>query len=375
MQTPNEINDVSCLVKELRSINDSILENKSSVDHLDKVKLDKLNHAIDQKEAKQATNRLPLSEYNNQYNHRFDNIERNQFINYLRKGTIPHKKSVNGSIFAKDQFTATVSLTDTVYEYLNRYSIMRRLSSSVTIASDSFDSVQSSIDIGTAWSDGSQVASNTNAFVKKVIKVHDLTAQPCITQRTIDDAEMDIENYIAERLAIAFLSQEDDAFINGDGNNKPTGILHSNSNITRIDTKSSTSITLEDVLNLYYSLKDRYAPDACFLMSKSMVQAIRLLKDSNGQYLWMPGVLSGSADTLLGVPLYTSSSMPSTITSNKNLILYGDFKQGYQIVDRGDITIQRDPFSAKPLVVFFATKRVGGDVIDKNAIVALKAKA
>ena len=106
-----------------------------------------------------------------------------------------------------------------------------------------------------------------------------------------------------------------------------------------------------------------------FLTSKSVLAEIRAIKDDNGAYIWTPGLLAGQQDTLFGTPIFAESEMENT---NGDAIIYANLRKGYQIVDRADIKIQRDPYSSKPFVVYFATKRVGGDVIDINAIKVLK---
>ena len=106
-----------------------------------------------------------------------------------------------------------------------------------------------------------------------------------------------------------------------------------------------------------------------FLTSKEVLAQIRSLKDQSGQYIWTSGILVGGNDNIFGTPIFASSEMDTT---NGDAVIYGNLRKGYQIVDRADIKIQRDPYSSKPFVIYFATKRVGGDVVDTNAIKVLK---
>jgi HK97 family phage major capsid protein len=172
------------------------------------------------------------------------------------------------------------------------------------------------------------------------------------------------------------LAAEENAFINGTGSAQPTGILHYGhgtttstiEHITSAETVDGT-FTVEELLNLYYSLNEKYINKASFLTSRAMVQKIRTLKDSNGSYIWQPGILAGQDDMLLGIPVYQNSYVPAPGDATKSLIL-GDFSQ-YQIVDRTDIRILRDPFTSKPYVRFYTTKRVGGDVVRTEAFKVL----
>jgi HK97 family phage major capsid protein len=125
------------------------------------------------------------------------------------------------------------------------------------------------------------------------------------------------------------------------------------------------------ILNLYYSLDEKYTKNACFLMSRSAEEKIRKLKDStNGQYLWNPSLLDNVQGTLLGCPVYTTQNLEA-VGPNKESIIFGDFKY-YQIVDKMGIKILRDPYTAKPFVRFYTTKKVGGDVVKTEAFKILR---
>ena len=279
-------------------------------------------------------------------------------------------------------YNNTYTVADSIYDYLQDYSIIRNLCSTVMISGEYFDAPCVTGASGATWSDGTSAAAPTENIVTKVIDTFDLTAQPKVTQKMIDDVMINLESWITEQLAAVFMTQENDAFISGTGSNQPRGILTypvksdnstaSADSIFRVMTAENTGIDADSVMQLSYSLSDYYANNAAFVMNKSTVQAIRTLKDtSTGQYYWMPGLLSGTADTLLGSPLYTCEAVPS-IGAGNDVIIYGNFKRGYQIVDRGDLSIQRDPYTSKPFVLFYATKRVGGDVIDANAFAILR---
>jgi HK97 family phage major capsid protein len=184
-----------------------------------------------------------------------------------------------------------------------------------------------------------------------------------------------------------FLAQETSAFLNTSGaaQNQPTGILSyaqtapasaTSTRIACVKTGNATGVVVNNIGDLIAAIPDQYLPDACFVMHASTLQALRTLKDAaTGQFFWQPGtVLSSGSETILGYPIIISNYMP-TIAANSNPILFGSFKRGYQIVDRGDLKIQYDPFTARPYISFFATKRVGGDVVDTTAFAALRVMA
>ena len=188
----------------------------------------------------------------------------------------------------------------------------------------------------------------------------------------IDDDAIDHEGWIAELLSDIFLAEEDSAFLYGDGNNKPVGILSykDGTGVNCIErVKGGSDVTFENLLQLQASLDGKYERlgETSFITSKKTLAKIRSIKDGSGHYIWTPGAMFGKYDCIFGTPILSTSEM----TSGNDVVIYGNLKKGYQIVDRSDIKIQRDPYSSKPYVVFFATKRVGGDVIDTRAIKVL----
>jgi HK97 family phage major capsid protein len=211
----------------------------------------------------------------------------------------------------------------------------------------------------------------------------ELYAMPAATQTLLDDAVVDIESWIAEEVESAFAEQESAAFVNGDGVNKPKGFLATETveeeiwEWGRLGTVNTGGATFpvsnpSDVLvDLIYTLKSGYRQNAAFVMNRKTQSAIRRFKDDNGAYLWAPPASIGQAATLMGFPVVEAEDMPD-IGLNACAIAFGDFKRGYLIVDRAGMRVLRDPYSAKPYVLFYTTKRVGGGVQDYAAIKLLK---
>ncbi len=211
----------------------------------------------------------------------------------------------------------------------------------------------------------------------------ELYAMPAATQTLLDDAVVDIESWIAEEVEAAFAEQESAAFVKGDGVNKPKGFLAADTveneiwEWGRLGTVNTGGATFpaenpSDVLvDLIYTLKAGYRQNAAFVMNRKTQSAIRRFKDDNGQYLWAPPASIGQAATLMGFPVVEAEDMPD-IGLNACAIAFGDFKRGYLIVDRAGMRVLRDPYSAKPYVLFYTTKRVGGGVQDYAAIKLLK---
>jgi HK97 family phage major capsid protein len=211
----------------------------------------------------------------------------------------------------------------------------------------------------------------------------ELYAMPAATQTLLDDAVVDIDRWIAEEVEAAFAEQESTAFVTGDGVNKPKGFLEVDQveeeiwEWGRLGTVNTGGATFpadnpSDVLvDLIYTLTAGYRQNASFVMNRKTQSAIRRFKDDNGQYLWSPPASLGQAATLMGFPVVEAEDMPD-IAANECAVAFGDFKRGYLIVDRAGMRVLRDPYSAKPYVLFYTTKRVGGGVQDYAAIKLLK---
>ncbi|MBA4219093.1 MAG: phage major capsid protein, partial [Methylobacterium sp.] len=196
-----------------------------------------------------------------------------------------------------------------------------------------------------------------------------------------------IDQWIAEEVESAFAEQEGAAFVSGDGVDKPKGFLAyptvadtswSWGNIGTLKTGVAGAFAAanpSDILvDLVYALKAGYRQNASFVMNRKTQAAVRKFKDSTGQYLWQPPAAAGAQATLLGFPVVEAEDMPNIATDSVS-IAFGDFRRGYLVVDRAGVRILRDPYSAKPHVLFYTTKRVGGGVQDFAAIKGLKFSA
>lgn len=212
----------------------------------------------------------------------------------------------------------------------------------------------------------------------------ELYAMPAATSAFLDDAAVDVGQWIADEVNTAFAEQETAAFVNGNGTNKPKGFLQQTlaaeaswtwGKIGYLGTGVSGAWPAGDasdvLVDLVYTLKAGYRQNASWVMNRKTQASVRKLKDGEGNYLWSPGVGAGSKATLMGFDLVEAEDMPD-IGAAATPIAFGDFKRGYLVVDRMGVNVLRDPYSAKPYVLFYTTKRVGGGVQDFDAIKLLK---
>ncbi|MBY0382579.1 MAG: phage major capsid protein [Xanthobacteraceae bacterium] len=212
----------------------------------------------------------------------------------------------------------------------------------------------------------------------------ELYAMPAATATLLDDSAVNIDEWIASEVELTFAVQEGAAFVNGDGTSKPKGFL----SYTAVANASWTwgslgyvasgaagafaSSNPSDVLvDTIYALKAGYRQNGAFVMNRKTQATIRKFKDSGGAYLWQPPAQAGGRASLMTFPLVEAEDMPD-IAANSLSVAFGDFRRGYLIVDRLGVRVLRDPYSAKPYVLFYTTKRVGGGVQDFDAIKLVK---
>ncbi len=212
----------------------------------------------------------------------------------------------------------------------------------------------------------------------------ELYAMPAATATLLEDAAVNIDQWIASEVDLAFAAQEGTAFVTGDGVNKPKGFLAYTTiandswaweNIGYIATGQAGAWPASDpsdvLVDLIYALKAGYRQNGAFVMNRKTQSAIRKFKDTTGQYLWQPPAQPGGRAMLLGFPVIEAEDMPD-ISADALAIAFGDFRRGYLVVDRAGVSVLRDPYSAKPYVLFYTTKRIGGGVQDFEAIKLLK---
>ncbi|OLP46871.1 phage major capsid protein [Rhizobium oryziradicis] len=212
----------------------------------------------------------------------------------------------------------------------------------------------------------------------------ELYAMPAATQSLLDDAAVDVEAWIAGEVDIAFAEQEGTAFVLGDGTNKPKGFLAYNTVADNawawgsLGYKASgaagafaSSGPSDVLLDTVYALKAAHRQNGTFVMNRKTQGEIRKFKDADGNYLWLPPAGPGQQASLMGFPIAEAEDMPD-IAANAFSIAFGDFKAGYLVVDRTGVRVLRDPYSAKPYVLFYTTKRVGGGVQNFEAIKLIK---
>lgn len=281
-------------------------------------------------------------------------------------------------------FFVSPEMSSEIVKKVFESSPVRQLASVQTIGSDSLEILYDGDEVGSGWVGETQSRSETDTaqINKIIIPAHELYAKPKASQKLLDDANVNVEAWLSGKVTEKFARDEATAFINGSGFNKPKGILSYAATSEGFDkvqvtrTANATSLDGNDYIGVQSTLKEAYQMNASWLINRLIVGEIRKLKDTtSGQYIWQPGLTAGQPNMLLGKPVYFATDLDSTLAIDKWNAIYGDIRAGYQIVDRIGVRVLRDPYSAKPYVEFYTTKRVGGGVKDGDALKILQQKA
>ncbi|MEO0671341.1 MAG: phage major capsid protein [Pseudomonadota bacterium] len=234
----------------------------------------------------------------------------------------------------------------------------------------------------TGWVGETDIRPETGspALAELAFPTMELYAMPAATQALLDDSAVDIDQWISDEVRAAFAEQESAAFVAGDGINKPRGFTDYDTvdngawswgSIGTVKSGAAGAFAATDpadaLIDLIYAVKASYRANASFVMNRSTQAAVRKLKDSDGHYIWQPASAPGQAPSLLGFPVVEAEDMVD-MAPDAPAIAFGDFRRGYLIIDRVGIRVLRDPYSSKPYVLFYTTKRVGGGVQDFDAI-------
>jgi HK97 family phage major capsid protein len=374
--------------EQFKSANDARLaeiEKKGSADVLFTAQLEKINGFMDEQKAKLDNLEVALSSPKGaSLGEKEDKSEaelKAAFSLYLRKGTDLsdlQKKSLAVNSDADGGYLVTPAMSRDITKIIFETSPIRQLASVETISTDVLEIIDDNNEFAGGWTGETDTIAETNTakIGKRSIPAHEVYAQPKATQKLIDDSSISIESWISEKIADILARKENTAFVSGAGVSQPRGILTyaagtSWGQIQQVNSGSSGAVTADGLLNLLYALKEGYQTNATFIANRSVVGALRLLKDSTNQYLWQPSYQMGQPDMIIGRPIMMASDMPAA-AANSLSVAVADFKRAYKVVDRRGVTIQRDPYTEKPFVKFYATKRVGGDVTNFEAIKILK---
>jgi HK97 family phage major capsid protein len=310
---------------------------------------------------------------------------RKGFEKFMRKGdeSIISTKSINTSTDADGGFAVPEELDREVIKLLREDTPMREVAAVRTISTPDYKKLVSLGGAASGWVDEDDARPETPGSKLAAVTpfMGELYANPAATQQSLDDLFFDVSAWLAEEVATEFAEQENVAFTTGVGVKKPKGFLaytlstsadsaRAFGELQKVHSGVAGNFDLDNIYDLTYALKKKYRKNAVLMGASDVVKKLRKLKNAQGDYLWQPNVQAGQPDTFDGRAFIENEDMPD-IAADANAVAIGDFKRGYLIVDRIGTRILRDPFTNKPYVHFYTTKRVGGAVVDSQAIKVL----
>lgn len=306
-----------------------------------------------------------------EYNKSFWNVMRKKLVNPEVMNALQEGTDSEGGYLVPDEFEHTL------VEALESENIFRKLAHIINTSSGD-RKIPVVASKGTAsWVDEEgSITESDDAFGQVSIGAYKLGTLIKVSNELLNDSVFDLEAYIAKEFGRRIGAKEEDAFFNGNGSGKPTGIFDSTAGAqVGITTASISAITADEIIDLFYSLGAPYRKNAVWVLNDATVKAVRKLKDGNGNYLWQPALTSGTPDMLLGRPVYTSNCVP-TIASGAKVIAFGDFSY-YWIADRQGRVFKKlnELYAATDQTGFVATQRVDGKLILPEAIKVLQMKA
>lgn len=390
------INDLHQAFTAFRDANDERLaqiETRMGADALTEEKLARIDHALD--ETKSRLDRLALDNARPRLGGPFEtegcNEHKSAFGHYMRAGEATGLKALEAKAMSRASgpdggYLVPTPAEQEILRRLAKLSPIRAIASIRAISTQSLRRAYSTTGPAAGWVGEADPRPQTanQQIADMTFPAMELYAMPAATQSLLDDAAVDIEQWIADEVQVAFAEQEGAAFVNGDGVNKPKGFLAyttiadtswSWGNIGYIPTGAAGAFSATNpsdaLFNLVYALRAGYRQNGTFVMGRKAQSLVRQFKTTTGQYLWAPPSSLDAPATLINFPIIEAEDMPDP-AANAFAIAFGDFERGYVVVDRIGIRVLRDPYSTKPYVLFYTTKRVGGGIQNFEAIKLLK---
>jgi len=401
-QIKDAFDDFLRAFSEFKSANDerlAALERRSG-DVVTEEKVDRINKALDEQKRALDTltleaGRPALGADRKQHGDR-DALERKSaFDRYIRKGdsngldALELKSAFSAGSAADGGYTVPLEIETTIDSILAKASPIRAIATVRQIGGTVYRKPIATTGPATGWvaETASRPQTDTPSLAVIDFPAMELYAMPAATPTLLDDSAVDIEQWLASEVQIVFAEQEGAAFVGGNGTTQPKGFLSETivadaswawTKLGYIasgaDGAFASSNPTDALVSLAYAPKQAYRANGSWVMNRKTESVIRKFKDTTGNYIWQPGAAAGQPPTLMGYPVAEAEDMPD-IASASYSIAFGDFARGYLVVDRIGIRTLRDPYSAKPYVLFYTTKRVGGGVQNFEAIKLMKFSA
>jgi HK97 family phage major capsid protein len=361
------------------------IERRGTSDAVTSDKLARIERSLDELALKQQRPQLSHTPRTMNREHK------SAFESYIRKGESTRLTALEGKALSVGSDPDGGYLVPSETEFavntaLKAISPIRAIAGIRQVSGSVYKKPFATTGFGTGWVGETAVRPETTtpALAELAFPTMELYAMPAATSSLLDDTAVNIDEWIADEVRSVFAEQEGKAFVTGNGVNKPKGFLDYTTvdnavwtwgNVGTIKTGVAGGFPAtnagDKLIDLVYAVNAGYRANGTFVMNRATQSAVRKMKDGDGTYLWQPSAKPGEAPSLLGYPVAEAEDMPD-MAADSHAIAFGDFRRGYLIVDRVGIRVLRDPYSSKPYVLFYTTKRVGGGIQDFNAIKLLK---
>jgi len=281
-------------------------------------------------------------------------------------------KALSTSTGGDGGYAVPTVIDSEIEKQLNVLSPLRSIVKVKTIETSNYKRLVNTGGTGSGWvgEAGARAETTTPSLTEVVIEPGEIYANAAATQRALDDMQFDAEAWLQEEVAEEFAIKEGSAIVNGTGTDQPKGFLHADyvAGIGKVSTGAAGAFATADVLvDVVHALKSSYRKGASFVLNSATLAAVRKLKDADGNFLWRAGLVEGQPDMLLGYPVVEAEDMPD-MAADSYSIAFGNFERAYTLVERAGVRVLRDPYSNKPYVNFYATKRVGGALVNADAL-------
>ena len=356
---------------------------KGQADALQALKVDRINADIEklQSAVDEANTRIAAAQMQGVTQGGLKDKEYSAaFASHMKRGEV--QAALNKGVAGEGGFLAPTEWDRTITDKLVTISPLRALATVQNISTASFSKLFNQKGTVSGWvgEAAARPDTATPTFASLTYTTGEIYANPSATQGMLDDAEVDLESWLAGEVQQEFAFQEGAAFLSGTGVNRPTGLLtyitgganaavHPYGAITTVNSGAAAALTTDGIVNLIYELPSEFTGNARFIMNRKTQSAARKLKDGQGNYIWQPSFVAGQPATLAGFAVTEMPGMPD-VGAGLKPIVFGDFK-GYLVLDRVGVRVLRDPYTNKPYVSFYTTKRVGGGLLNPQVLKAL----
>lgn len=309
---------------------------------------------------------------------------------YLRRGRESELKSISGTVPADGGYAVPREIDALIASRLKAISPIRAIAQVVQTGTAGYRKLVTTGGTASGWvsETAGRPETGTPSFAEIAPPTGELYANPAASQAMLDDAAFDLESWLADEIAMEFARAEGAAFVGGSGVNQPKGFLAAPNSaaddaarpfgtlqfLASGDAAGLGGLVELVLVDLVHALRAGHRQGASWVMNAATLAEVRKLRGTDGTFLWQPGLMDGQPDRLLGYPVVEAEDMPD-IAAGACPIAFGNFRAGYLIAERSATAILRDPFTNKPFVHFYATKRIGGQVLDSDAIKLLKIAA